>query len=174
MDIGTLAAVISIMAFLVGVGIWIGRRQSFEKTTGKAIDRIDTSVEKINDSIGSIKVNVAVLASGKSVDTTASPLRLTEFGKSIYDAVGGKNWARAEANLYTDQFGGKQPYDVQKFAFGHVYEFQPSEEMSAKMKDYAYENGIAIDLVLRVLAIDLRDAMLDNLGMDPPENGPAS
>lgn len=158
---------------IFSVGTWVGSMNSFKKTAKGAIGRIDKAIEKINERIGSIKVNVAVLASGKTVDASQSPIRLNEFGESISQEILGKQWAKVEATKYVEQFRGQQPYDVQKFAFGHVYQFQPPDEMGAKMKNCAYENGISIDLVLRVLAIDLRDAMLDVLGMEPPENGPA-
>lgn len=170
--IGIIAGIATAISVLIGIGIWIGRRQSFEKTTGKAIDRIDTSVVKINENIGNIKVNVAVLATGKTVDISQSPMRLNNFGKSISEEVGGKEWAKGIANEHIHKFQKAQPYDIQRFAFGFAQNFDPSEEMLTNMKTVAWEKGIPIELILRVLSLDLRDAMLDLLGMNPPEEPP--
>ena len=92
--IGICAGLTAIATLLVSIGIWIGKRHSFENVTGKAIDRIDISVEKINESIGNIKTNVAVIATGKPVDISQSPTYLNDLGKSISKEMGGKEWAK--------------------------------------------------------------------------------
>lgn len=98
MSIELLAAIVSIAVVLVTVGIWVGKRNSFEKTTDKAIHRIDSSVEKINENIGNINVNLAILTSRKPVDESQSPTRLNEFGESISKEVRGKEWAKGIAS----------------------------------------------------------------------------
>lgn len=40
------------------------------------------------------------------------------------------------------------------------------------MKQSARENGVPIEIIIRVLAYELRDALLILLGMDPPEDHP--
>lgn len=171
--IGICVGVCTLIGVMIKIGKWIQKRHSFEEVTGKAIDRIDTSVEKINENISNIKTNVAVLAAGKSVDISQSPTYLNDLGKSISEEIKGKEWAKSIANRHIKEFENVQPYDVQGFAFRYVQkEFKPSEEMLARMKNSAWENGIPIDLILRVLSLELRDAMLDLLGMEAPEEHP--
>lgn len=172
MSIELLAGIVSIVAASVTVGIWVGKRSSFEKTTDKAIHRIDASVEKINENIGSMNVNVAILTSRKPVDESQSPTRLNEFDESISKEVRGKEWAKGIASQYVDQLEKSEPYDVQQFGYRHAQQFEPSQEMLAKMKKSAWENGIPIDLIRRVLALELRDALLEILGMEFPEESP--
>lgn len=53
-----------------------------------------------------------------------------------------------------------------------MFDFNYSDEMIARMKKSAWESGIPIELILRVLSYELRDALLDLLGMGHPEDPP--
>ena len=102
-----------------------------------------------------------------------NPTYLNDLGKSISKEIKGKEWAEGIANKHVKEFQEAQSHDVQGFAFRYVQkEFIPSEEMLSRMKISAWNNGIPIDSVLRVLSLELRDAMLDLLGMGAPEEPP--
>ena len=57
---------------------------------------------------------------------------------------------------------GKQAYDIQELSFEFIRnKYRPSPEIDARIKQCAYENGLDRAEVLDVLAIELRDKLLD-------------
>ncbi|MCY4672209.1 MAG: hypothetical protein OXD43_00335 [Bacteroidetes bacterium] len=133
---------------------------------------LKSSVAGLESSVAGLKSSVAVLVSQKPVEKTQSPTRLNDLGKSISKEIQGKEWAKDVAKQNVEQQRGKQPYDVQKFAFEHAYHFNYSQEITERMKQSAWENGVPIEIISRVLSLELRDALLDLLGMGPPEDHP--
>ena len=133
---------------------------------------LTSSVTGLTSSVAGLTSSVSVLVSQKTVEKTQSPTRLNDLGKSIFKEIQGKEWAKNVANQNVEQQRGKQPYDIQKFAFEHTYNFSYSKEMTKIMKQSAYENGVPIEIIFRVLSFELRDALLDLLDMDPPEDHP--
>lgn len=96
-----------------------------------------------------------------------SPLRLTELGEKISRALDLSAWASRTAADLRGAVRDKSAYEVQEFCFNYVREFEPDGEQDEKIKECAFENGIDIRSVLDVLAVELRDELLDD--QDPPE-----
>ena len=133
------------------------------------MEEVKENFVNIKNSIAALRENMAVLASTKRVDLNQSPTHLNDFGKSISQEIQGKEWAKEIAKLNAGQLKGKQPYDIQKFAFTQAYKFEFSKEMLDKMKLSSWENGVPIEIIIRVLAYELRDALLALLDMDHPD-----
>ena len=56
----------------------------------------------------------------------------------------------------------RDPCTIQEACFKYVAdEFQPDADMEAKIRLCAFENGIDRDQVVRVLAVELRDQLLE-------------
>ena len=98
-----------------------------------------------------------------------SPLRLTDLGERITQTLGGRAWAQETAAVLAERARGKQPYDIQELCTAYVREeFQPTAELDAQIKACAYEGSIKREQVLEVLAIELRDVLLERSGLPVP------
>ena len=137
------------------------------------VDGLKSNVDGLESNVGVLNSSVAILVS-KKVDESQSPTRLNNLGKSISKEIQGKEWAKDVTAQNIEQHRGKQPYDIQKFAFTHAFSFDYSKGMTEQMKQSAWENCVPIEIIIRVLSFELRDALLDLLEMDPPEDHPGN
>lgn len=158
---------------------WHGRVNSdrhtfkeFMKEVKKDLEEIKVNISELSGKVSELSGKVSVLVSQDTIDTSDSPTRLNKKGKSISEEIQGKQWAKVVAKQYVDAQREKQPYDIQKFAFDQAYKFEFSKDMVEKMKQSAWENGVPIEIIIRVLAYELRDELLTLLGMDPPKEHP--
>lgn len=141
------------------LGNWMGLQDEFSKTVGKSIETIQSDIKKI----------FRVLSEGKTIESS-SPLRLTDLGKSISKFLDAATWAERIADEIVESVQDKNPYGIQIYCFERVKEDGfLSEETRKKVEDAAYNNGIEIDKVERVLAIELRDVLLKRLELEPPK-----
>ena len=93
--------------------------------------------------------------------TDGSPLQLTDCGRSISERLGAAGLAQELAPLLQAQVEGKVPYEIQEKCFDYVrHEYEPPEEVEARIKTCAYDHGIKRGQVLDVLAVELRDKLL--------------
>lgn len=141
------------------LGNWMGRQDEFSKTVGKSIETIQSDIKKI----------FRVLSEGKTIESS-SPLRLTDLGKSISKFLDAAAWAERIADEIVENVQDKNPYGIQTYCFELVKKDEfLSEETRKKVEDAAYNNGIEIDKVERVLAIELRDVLLKRLELESPK-----
>ena len=143
---------------LIGAGFWAGKMQEHKGTVQKFMQEIRDDIKKI------LRLLPKAVAAGES------PLQLTDLGKSISVAIGAKTWAERTAQNLQAHTKGMQPYEIQEFSFSHVKDFTPTAEQEAKIKSCAYENALKQEKVLDVLALELRDRLLELAGLQAPEN----
>ncbi len=87
-------------------------------------------------------------------------MQLTFFGQEISDGLNAKAWAKNEAKKLGSQFDGEADWFVQDCCFNFVENEQIQDEWGDALKAQAYESGVDQQVVLQVLAIELRDAIL--------------
>ena len=93
--------------------------------------------------------------------TDASPLQLTDCGKSISERLGAVALAQGLAPRLQAQIEGQTPYEIQEKFFDYVrHEYEPPDEVETRIKTCAYDHGIKRGQVLDVLAVELRDMLL--------------
>lgn len=104
-----------------------------------------------------------------------SPLRLSDLGESISVELDAKTWASRVARKTKTHIDGMQPYEIHEFAFAYIRdEFEPSGEQDAKIRSCAYERALSRDKVLEVLAVELRDSLLELAGAPIPGSNQAA
>lgn len=114
---------------------------------------------KTREDAAEIKAALARLPSAAVSDS--SPLHLTDIGESISATLRAREWAERTAAALGERVKGKRPYEVQDLSFEYVKrEFKPTEEQEVEIRTCAYEKGLKRDIVLDVLAVELRDALL--------------
>ena len=90
-----------------------------------------------------------------------SPLHLTDMGESISATLQAREWAERTAATLGERVKGKRPYEIQDLSFEYVKnEFKPTEKQEVEIRTCAYEKGVKRDIVLDVLAVELRDVLL--------------
>ena len=98
--------------------------------------------------------------------TASSPLQLTDFGKSISKEIDAKEWAEELASGLVEQVRGSQRYEIQEFAKKYLQEeLTPNDQQLIKLRQCAYKKGLELELVREVLGIELRDKLLNKLGL---------
>lgn len=96
----------------------------------------------------------------KTVDSK-SPLHLNEVGRKASAALDVPAMADELVPVIRPRAEGKLAYDIQELCFRFArIEYEPSPEIDARIKEYAYENSLTLYDVLDVLAIELRDRLL--------------
>ena len=143
------------------LGNWMGGKDEFARTVGGSIETIQTDIKRI----------FRLLSEGDTVESS-SPLRLTDLGRTISGFLEAGNWARTTAEKVASEIPKSEvhPYGIQSYCFEYVKRVDTiSESLRRKVQEAAFNNGIEINKVERVLAIELRDVLLKRFGLEAPE-----
>lgn len=148
----TLAIIIAGAGTLIGLA-WYGASR---------LTRVETLVETMDRRITTIEGN----ASGAI--STQSPIELTEKGKELLSQSGLRRYVDESVDelvrLATPQEETLETaYDVQDAAFTFFEDVTFDKSFENKLKEYAYQNGISLQLLRRIAGIYLRDRMLERL-----------
>lgn len=114
------------------------------------------------------RVDALFEAFGRQTIGAESPVRLTEFGQELSKKLKATAWAVRTADSVRGEVEGKEAWEIQDFCFTYSKE-KLSDERERDVKRVAYEAGIEDVKVRNVLAVELRDQLLNLLGLDAPE-----
>ena len=154
--VGAVAAAIAIGWALVSIGIWIGSVNTNLKTFKEAVGEIKEAVAKIQD-----EINRFLHEMTSKTLTPGSPLKPNDLGKKVSDSIDAPSIAKGLAPGLRARADGKHQYDIQELCFDFIRdEYKPVEDIDKKIKQCAYENGISRADVMDVLAVELRDEVL--------------
>ena len=129
------------------------------KVVSDEVKGVRDDIKEVNGGVKEILMRLPSESSGHS-----SPLRLTGQGRSMSRDLKARDWAETKTAEFADRLRGKQPFEVHEFSLKYVREeFRPDAEWDARIGACAYENGMTRDKVLDVLALELRDALLELL-----------
>lgn len=155
--IAVLGAVIGASMGLLAIGEWKGKRESFEETVVSFMTEIRKDIVGIRKDIKEISQRLP-----RSSVYSGSPLRLTELGQSISKTLDASTWAKKTAKSIIHQVEGKDSYEIQEFCVDFVRrrKYDPSDAFLKELRNCAYNEGIFVEDVEDVLAVELRDALL--------------
>ena len=101
-------------------------------------------------------------AEPESTPSASGALRLSELGEAIGREIGARAIAEAIAPALDPHTAGLHPYEVQELCKRHMHEeYGPEENARMRILDSAYERGVTHEQVLDVIAIELRDIVLE-------------
>ncbi len=151
--------VVVALTLVFGIGMWV--------------QKVNTSVKAVNDlksNISAIKANldriIGHMFGPERPSESKSPVRLTEYGEGLSEAIGAKQWAEETASNLLTKMQGKEAYEIHELSFQYVREeFQPTVEQEALYKRSVYERGAPRVHVDEVLALELRDCLLTLLNL---------
>lgn len=162
-----LTALVAIVAIIMSYrrsakadGEWEGSVNTRIETLEKFMDEVRSDVKKIQENITKIFERLPV----KTVSGD-SPLQLTDLGIKISEKIKASEWAKQTASKLIPLVKNKDPYEVQELCLNAVKEGNYiSKDMDAELRSCAYDNGIHKEEVLKVLAVELRDELLNQRG----------
>ena len=148
--IALVGTMVTVVGSLVGIGIWIGSGNTDRKAFREFMAEVRADIKAILNRLPSDTIG------------GQSPLALTAKGKRVSLQLNVKAWANQLAPSLVDSIKDKKPYDIQEFCFDYVRgNLGLTDKMESQIKDCAYQEGTDREGVLDVLAIQLRDVLIE-------------
>ena len=161
--------------FGIALGVFLLWKVPVWKTS---IEHRLTAVEKaVEDFSGKMnEVHSAIINKyGRAVDQVGSPVVLTEYGKDLYQKIDAEKIVNKYADRLLQETKNMNAYEVQEHCFGFckeklLGELKHQDEVSfEKISAVAYEEGIELEKITRVIGISLRDQVLSMQGKSHAE-----
>ena len=146
------------VALAVRLCVWYGAVNSDRDAFNKFMEEVRADIKKIGDRIDKIFDRLPVRAVAGS-----SPLKLTDLGKRISETVDASGLAEKLASRLSGEVEGKSPYGIQEFCGDYVKKEKANlfdVDQANVLEMCAYEEGIKVDQVYDVIAIELRDKLI--------------
>lgn len=172
-NISNFAVIVSSITALIAIIVLWRSSHKDSREQGQREGRVDAFMEKVEQFMGEMKEEITQVKEDikkifqqlpPAVDSENSPRILTDLGRLVSVDIGATAWAKAQVNeggLWRS-VGDSPPYQVQELSFNYVEEFKPSNDLYRKWQEAAYNHGIDISQVKRVLALELRDALFEH------------
>lgn len=135
---------------LVAVTRWTAGVDQDRKKFKAFMRRIDRRIKSILDRLPS------PLATGKS------PVTLTELGERVAEAIQADTWADELLPDVRQRAQGKEPFEVHQLCIDFVDELEYTPDQQRLLNRVAFEHGLAASQLPEVLAIVLRDKLLES------------
>ena len=114
---------LSVVAVLVGIGIWVGSIQANQRAFKDFMKEVRDKLDKILE-----------WQLSKTV-TSESPLKLTKLGQTISESLDVPSLVENLFPELSERAKGKNPYDVQELCFKFIRgEYKPDAALNERMK----------------------------------------
>lgn len=142
-------AVVTVGGAVFAFGKWVGNVNADRSSFKDFIKEIRKDIKKILRLLPPAPV------------ASSSPPHLTEYGEQLSRKLGAVEWAKSIAPTIQENVSGKAPFQVYDYCRGYVS--QLSLETDPRLFEKAYQDGIIDEHVKNVLAIVLRDELLNRM-----------
>lgn len=150
--IGVIAIITAILKF----GEWRGAVNSDRTIFTSFIEEMRNDYKEIRDKIEKIFDRLP-----DSTATATSPIRLTELGKKVSNDINATTLAEQLVETLKDKVVNKNAYEIQELCFNYMEkEFHPSPDQLNEFEVCAFQRGIKVYQVHRVIGLELRDKLL--------------
>ena len=186
---GDITSIVSVI--LVGIGVYLTFRKSRknaltesknegvqEGTVESFMDATKEQLEKLNKNFSRLNERFSYFSNVVSAELgitlylkSESPIVLTEPGEELAKEVSAKEWVDRVSGTLKEKVKDLDAYGIQDFCFEYVDkdEDQYSDEEQKVIRDSAFKRGISTYYVRQVLAIKLRDRLLEEAGLKAPK-----
>ncbi len=168
-ELGAIAGVITLAIVVLGIIIRITWRIA---TTYTKFDGIDARFNKVEKDISRIETlinTVLGLISPKPISESQSPVELNELGNEIFAKINGNNLVKNHID-FIEHDDEMNAYQIQQVCFDYAQAElmeKISDEERGTLQKAAFDAGLPIQSILRILGIELRNAKLNALNMNP-------
>ena len=133
-------------------------------TIEKAVTKLQTDLHHTEMELRSCvtKLDERTAAAPKQYTKSESPITVTKEGESVLERSGAKKFILENLAEFTNKVLVKKPksaYDVQEFS-KIVFEEIKDEDRFVTFKNFAFQEGIDLDVLFIVMGITLRDLIL--------------
>ena len=152
-------ALAALVGLVFAIGRWVGEVNSDRKSFKEFMAEMRQDMRDIHRDIKHVLTALGRL--GSNVVGGTSPLRLTELGKRVSEAIEAPALVADLAQSLLSQAEGKRPHEIARLADDYVHDtFEPTAEQLDGFDAVAYEEGITRFEVFQVIALELRDHLL--------------
>ena len=167
-EFGTVSTIISIVVFLVGLGVAWGTLKTLLKTMQRTLDtEIKPNLTNIRERFAGVESKVDVLWKDKYAPAE-SPRQLNEKGQRVLEESGIKQIIDQKKEKLLSLVKEKNPqnsYDAEKQIEAIVMELpKHCPEVISELKTGAFNAGVNIADVLFIGGIHLRNLIFEDLG----------
>ena len=151
-----IAAVSGLATVIFKVGVWKSKVDSAMSGAEKSIEGLRAEMQ---DFMNEIRVDIKKIFNRLSPTIgSESPISLTKLGEKVSEEIDAPGWARNMAPTFLDEVRGQSP---QEFCMDFcTTRYEPDDDLKYRLEQCAFENGVDLDSVLRVLGVELRDRVL--------------
>ena len=149
---------LAVVGAIFAAGGWFVAVNSDRKSFREVMKEVKDDIKEVRKDIKKI----FQLLPPKAV-YSGSPLQLTDFGKRISECLTSGLIVDNLISAVRGRQKDKSSYDIQELCFDYVRnEWKVPDETESLIRACAYENGTDRELVLEVIAIELRDRLLSS------------
>lgn len=165
--INAILGIITVVGFLARLiflfGRWKGKVDEAQSTFKTNLDSITKEIRADIDNIHT-DVKEIFRRMGPVTATSESPIKLTDLGHEISVRLDAGAIADSLVPRVRARVSGMQPYEVQELCFEYMNgdEFVPTNDVNALILQCAFDKGLKRKQVLDVIAIELRDRLLQS------------
>lgn len=153
---GQWALVGVVVVFILFVMRWFYKHKSEHDIITHTVNGMESGIGNINLKLDKLLFHIAGLGSSKS------PLRLTDLGMRVSEMIDARSIAKELAPAMIDQMRGLPEFDIQEQCHRHFLgaDRRLTEDQCVRFKQCAYKEGLELEHLYLVCAIELRDELL--------------
>ena len=164
---------VSLLVALIGGWAVVAKYQ-------QKIDDAKEDIKELKKEVGDLKVKHTEVATKLEERTGSaeakvlkrkSPVSLNDYGEKILKESTGDSFVINNLDNLVEKIKRKNPgsaYDVQVYAKDVISEVS-SEDRFVPIKDYAFKEGLDLEVLVVVMGVYLRDLALSRLGFKPED-----
>ena len=157
-----LAVVSGVVTLIFKVGVWKSKVDSGMSGAEKSMEGFRS---EMRDFMNEIRSDIKKIFNRLSPTTgSGSPISLTKLGEKVSKEIDAPGWSRDMAPTFLDEVKGQSPYFIREFCMDFcTTRYKPDDDLKYRLEQCAFDNGIDVDSVLRVLGVELRDRLLQRI-----------
>ena len=182
---GSIIAIVVLIFLIMLVAIIITWRISGWKTI------VDSNQTSLSNSLKALEENLTKFmeemrddvkkifhALPQDTTKTSSPITLTDLGIEIAKEIKANEVVEKRAKLFISRATDMPPYEIQEMCFNYVEDELINDSdiqedyrnlLDTRVKTSAFQHGLEVNQVLRVIGVLLRDKVLEAKGLALPD-----
>ncbi|MFA6408668.1 MAG: hypothetical protein WCW01_00580 [Gammaproteobacteria bacterium] len=162
------SALVSLIISAVSIALFLGKYKQKVDTHEKSLEKHDNRIIELSDRISKVEGGLDRDRAHSDYIQKKSPLGLTEKGKALLLDSTGKDYVDKHKAQLIESIKSTNPrtaYDVQELSKKVIQKESNTDDFSP-LKNYIFNQGLDLNLLIDILGIYLRDIALKELGFN--------